>query len=64
MFPRYVRAFVDGAVAWCGTQDRSQFLALLRSPLSQVPYDTAAAYATLAARSDDPFEALEHSRLG
>jgi RecB family exonuclease len=64
MFSRYVRAFVDGAVAWCGTQDRSQFLALLRSPLSQVPYDTAAAYATLAARSDDPFEALEHSRLG
>jgi RecB family exonuclease len=61
---RYVRAFVDGAVAWCDTQARSQFLLLLRSPLSGVPYDTAAAYATLAARSDDPFEAIERSRLG
>ncbi|HEY3675952.1 MAG TPA: PD-(D/E)XK nuclease family protein [Candidatus Tumulicola sp.] len=64
MDPRYVRAFVDDAVAWCDTQDRSRFLSLLRSPLSQVPHDTAAAYAKLAERSDDPFEAIERSQLG
>jgi RecB family exonuclease len=61
---RYVRAFVDGAVSWCRSRDRSDFLTLLRSPLSQIPYDTAAAYATMAARSDDPFEAVEQTRLG
>jgi RecB family exonuclease len=61
---RYVRSFVDGIVAWCASQDRSQFLGLLRSPCSLVPHDTAAAVATAAARTDDPFDAAEHSRLG
>lgn len=57
------RSFVEDAVAWHRTSAQTLLLRLLRSPCSGVPYDVAAAYATLAIRSGELLEAIERGDL-
>jgi hypothetical protein len=60
---RYFSAFVDSALRWCRSGAESDLARLIRSPLSGVPHDAAAAYATLAARTGPLLDAIERQRL-
>ncbi|HTA40092.1 MAG TPA: PD-(D/E)XK nuclease family protein [Candidatus Acidoferrales bacterium] len=60
---RSARAFLTDAVRWCRTASEDALARVIRSPHSGVPYDVAAAYATLAGRTGSLLEAIEHERL-
>ncbi|MGA8534986.1 MAG: PD-(D/E)XK nuclease family protein [Candidatus Tumulicola sp.] len=57
------RAFVGSAVRWCRTGAQPHLLAMLRSPMSGVPHDVAAAYGTLATRTGSLLDAVDAARL-
>jgi RecB family exonuclease len=56
--------FLDSAARWCRTGSQTHLVTMIRSPLSGVPHDVGAAYATLAARTGTLLEAIEAQRLG
>ncbi len=58
------RAFLASAVRWCRSGNQRHLLAMVRSPLSGVPHDVGAAYATLAARTGVLLDAIDAQRLG
>jgi RecB family exonuclease len=58
-----VRAFLRTALRWCRTGAYSELPALIRSRCSGVGHDAAAAYATLAARTDSLLDAIDAGRL-
>ncbi len=57
-------AFVASAVRWCRSANQRHLLTMVRSPLSGVPHDVGAAYATLAARTGGLLDAIDAQRLG
>ena len=58
-----VRAFVESAIRWCRSGTQNHLLAMIRSPLSGVPHDVGAAYATLASRTGALLDAIDAQRL-
>jgi RecB family exonuclease len=58
------RTFAESTVRWCRLGAQADLAAMLRSPSSGVPYDVAAAYATLAARTGALLDAIDAQRLG
>jgi RecB family exonuclease len=58
-----LRSFVENAVEWHGTGTQDALLRLIRSPLSGVPHDVAAAYALIASRTGDLLDAIDRGRL-
>lgn len=60
----HARAFLAAAVRWCRTGTESELCTLIRSPLSGVPHDAGAAYATLASRTGSLLDAIDEGRLG
>jgi CRISPR/Cas system-associated exonuclease Cas4 (RecB family) len=60
---RTVRAFLNEAVRWLRGDSEDALLRMLRSAASGVPYDVAAAYATLAGRTGSLLDAIERERL-
>lgn len=56
-------AFLRGALRWCRTGEPALLERLVRSPLSGIDHDVAAAYATLAARTGSLLEAIDAGRL-
>jgi RecB family exonuclease len=58
-----VRSFIDDAVRWRKTGDEAFLLRLIRSSCSGVPHDVGAAYATLAGRTGNLLDAIDHGRL-
>lgn len=56
-------SFVDDAVAWHHGGAEESLLRLLRSPLSGVPNDIAAAYVSLASRTGELLDAIDRGRL-
>src|SRR5580692_2374580 len=58
-----VRAFVESAIHWCRSGTQNHLLAMIRSPLSGVPHDIGAAYATLASRTGALLDAIDAQRL-
>jgi RecB family exonuclease len=59
----HVRSFVADALRWRDTGSQEFLLRLLRSPLSGVTHDVAAAYALIARRSGALLEAIDRERL-
>jgi RecB family exonuclease len=57
-----VRSFVADAVRWYRSGDQTALLRLIRSPLSGVAHDVAAAYATHARRTGALLDAIDASR--
>jgi len=55
--------FVADLLAWARTGNDAPLIRALRSPYSGVPYDAAAAYATLAKRAGPLLDAIAASRL-
>lgn len=58
-----VRSFLTDAVRWHHTASQESLLHLLRSPLSGVAHDVAAAYATIGSRSGSLLDAIDRERL-
>jgi RecB family exonuclease len=58
-----VRSFLTDALRWHHTGSEESLLQLLRSPLSGVAHDVAAAYATIGGRSGSLLETIDRERL-
>jgi len=58
-----VRSFLEHAVTWHRTESHASLARVLRSRHSGVPHDAAAAYATLAARTESLLDAIERGQL-
>jgi RecB family exonuclease len=57
------RAFADDLKTWFRTRNDALLVRALRSPCSGVPHDTAAAYATVAARVGPLLDAIARLRI-
>lgn len=58
-----IRSFADDLRAWVLTRNDALLVRALRSPCSGVPHDTAAAYATAAARVGPLLDAISRLRI-